>query len=206
MRRLALVFVALGSCGCGMGFGSAYVGQWRARDVVEYRACLEDEQGKCISEKESIKHEPERSYFGVVVSTPAIGASFITHDGETKTRFRLDMSTEVLWGRGRAAYGVKGSFLVDAPATLMTPLMLMGHYSLHDRLGVYAGAGVIPWARTGAETANLGGRGLFGVQWALARVRSENFWILTVEADTSFIKFDTRYRSTGVVGNIGFYF
>lgn len=206
MNRIATLAILFGSCGCSMGFGSAYVGQWRARDVVEYRACLEDDQGKCISEKESVKHEPQRSYFGVIMNTPAMGASFVTHDGETKTRFRLDMGTEILWGRGRAAYGVKGSFIFDTPGTLMTPLMLMGHYSLHERLGVYAGGGFIPWAKTGTDVANIGGRGLFGVQWALARVRSENFWILTVETDTSWIKFDTRYRSTGVIGNIGFYF
>lgn len=206
MIRAATLAVCLGACGCSFGFGSSYVGQWRAHDEVEYRACLEDEQGKCISEKESVKHVPERSYFGVIVTPPAMGASFVTHEGETKTRFRLDMSTEVLWGRGRAAWGVKGSFIIDTPGTLMLPAMLVGHYSLHERLGVYAGAGVIPWARTGTEVANLGGRGLLGLQWALARVRSETFWVLTVEGDTSWINFDKRFRSTGVIGHIGVYF
>ncbi len=206
MKRIASLSIVLATCGCSFGFGSAYVGQWREHDEVEYRACLEDESNRCISEKESVKHVPERSFFGVIVAYPALGATWVTRDGATTPRFRIEPSMEILRGRGRFAYGVRVGAVFDVRDAISLPAMLLGHYSLHERVSVYAGGGVIPYARRGSEQALFGARGLFGLQWALARVRSETYWVLSVEGDTSWIDFDSSYRSTGLTGHLGIFF
>lgn len=204
--RALLLAVLLGCTGCSVGVGSAYVGQWRAHDEVEYRACLEDAAGKCVAEKESVKHVPERSYYGVIIPYPALGAARVTHDGDTRTRFRMEPSLEVLRGKGRAAYGVRTGAVLDIRDAIFVPVMLLGHYSLHERFSVHAGLGGVPYARRGKEEAFLGGRGLLGFQWALGRVRSETYWVFSAEADTTLINFDAPYRATGLTGHLGIFF
>jgi hypothetical protein len=206
MRLLLAAAIVLSQAGCSIGVGSAYVGQWRAHDEVEFKACLEDEAGRCISEKESVKHVPERSYTGFILAYPALGTAWVTEGDRTSLRFRVEPSAELLHGKGPAAIGVRVSTVIDTRAAVSLPLMLLGHYSLGERLSVHAGAGVSPWARRGTDVAVLGGRGLLGFQWALGRVRTENYWVLSVEGDTQWIAFDRSYRSTGLTAHLGIFF
>jgi hypothetical protein len=203
MRTLLL---ALLCTGCSMGFGSAYVGQWRAREEVVFKACLEDAAGRCIEEKESVRHAPARSFSGVIVPYAAMGASFVTHEGKTTPRYRIEPSLEYVRGRGAWAWGLRVGAIFDIRAASSVPAMLVGHYSLSERVSLYAAGGVIPYARRANETGLFGARGLFGFQWALGRVHGENYWVLSFEGDTSFIKFAEPYRATGVTGHLGFFF
>lgn len=204
--RVLLPGLAFASMGCSLGFGSAYVGQWRARDEVVFRACRENESGRCLEEKEYVRHVPARSFNGVLMPYAAMGASWVTHEGRTTPRFRFESSFEYLQGRGPLAWGVRVGGVFDSPRTVLVPAMLVGHYSLTERLGLYAAGGVIPFSRSGRETGSIGGRGLLGVQWALARVYTETYWVLSFEADTLWVKFAEAYRSTGITGHIGVYF
>ncbi len=206
MSRCVLL-LALASAGCtSLGFGSAYVGQWRARDEVALRACREDESGRCMEHKEIVRHVPERSFGGVIFPYAAMGASFVTHEGRTIPRFRIEPSLEILRGRGRFAWGVRSGLVVDVRGAASVPAMAVVHYSLLERIGVYGAAGVVPYARRASETALLGGRGLLGLQWAISRPDLETYWVLTVEADTQWLQFADPYRSTGITGHIGVFF
>lgn len=204
--RALLLTVAMCSVGCSMGFGSPYVGQWRARDEVVFKACREDGGGRCVEEKEYVRHVPARSFNGVIIPYAAMGASWATHNGATNPRFRLESSFEYLQGRGRLAWGVRVGGVLDGPRTVLVPAMLVGHFSLTERLGLYGAGGAIPFSRFGRESGALGARGLLGFQWALARVHNETYWLLSFEADTMWVKFADAYRSTGITGHIGVFF
>jgi hypothetical protein len=205
MIRVTVIALALSGLGCSMGFGSAYVGQWRAHDDVEYRACLEDDTGKCIAEKERVQHVPERSYSGAILAYPAMGVSWVTREGATTPRWRVEPSLEILHGRGRAAYGVRVGALFESHEAISIPAMLVGHFSLTEWLGVYGGLGYLPYARLQKEQSTVGARGLLGFQFVLARV-GETYWVISAEADTLFIAFDQPYRSTGFTTHLGVFF
>jgi hypothetical protein len=200
------LIVALASSGCSLGFGSAYVGQWREHDEVEFKTCIEDDAGRCTSEKETVKHVPERAYWGVIVPYAAMGASWVSREGATTPRFRIEPSMEILRGRGRWAYGVRVGGVFDILEASSLPLMVLGHYSLTERLSLHAGGGYIPIAGRFSERSNVGARGLVGFQWALGRVRTETYWVLSGEADTMWIDFDRSYRSTGFTVHFGPFF
>lgn len=198
--------LALTSTGCSVGMGSAYVGQWRARDEVAFRACRDDDAGRCIEQKEVVRHVPERTFTGVSLPFAAMGASWVTHRDATTLRYRIEPAIEILHGRGPLAWGVRTGVVIDVRGAVSIPAMGVAHYSILERLGIYGGAGVIPYARRGDETGLFGARGLIGLQWALARGDRETFWILTVEADTLWVKLAEPYRATGVTGHIGLFF
>lgn len=203
---MRLVVPLLLTCGCSMGFGSAYVGQWRPRQEVVFKACLEDAAGRCIEEKEIVRHVPARRFSGVILPYASMGASFVTHEGRTTPRFRIEPSFEYLRGRGPFAWGIRIGGVFDVNAATSVPAMFALHYSLGEHLGVYGALGPIPYARRANETAVLGARGLLGLQWAFGRMQSESYWVLTLEGDTSWVKFAQPYRSTGVTGHIGLFF
>ena len=200
------MLLALSSTGCSVGMGSAYVGQWRARDEVVFRACREDDSGRCVENKEVVRHVPERTFTGVSLPLAAMGASFVTHRGETTLRYRIEPSLEVLHGRGSVAWGVRTGAVIDVRGAISVPAMGVAHYSILERLGIYGAAGVIPYARRGDETGVFGARGLIGLQWAFARGDRETFWILNLEADTLWVKLADSYRSTGITGHVGLFF
>lgn len=205
--RAAVLLLAVASSGCtSLGVGSAYVGQWRAHDEVAFRACREDESGRCLEHKEVVRHVPERSFSGVIVPYAAMGVAWVTHEDRTIARYRIEPSLEILHGRGRAAWGIRSGAMIDVRGAVAVPAMAMVHYSLFERVSVYGSAGFVPFARRARETSLLGGRGLLGFQWAFARTDREAYWVLSVEADTVWLRFAEPYRSTGITGHLGLFF
>jgi len=204
--------VALGQlAGCAIGAGSAYVGQWRPRTEVAIDACLVDEAGRCTDHKQVIETIPARRFWGVLIAFPALGGASVSHAGEHHTRLRFEPSLEILRGHGRFAWGVRGSFVGDDAGAFAFPVTGLGHLSLTPRLGVYGGVGYSPFARLvernrPGEITLIGGRALVGLQLAFSRAHSENFMVLSLEADTLLLGFDDPYRSTGVTGHLGLFF
>ena len=212
MRAAAAVVVVVALAGCSVGAGSAYVGQWRARDVVEFAACLEDDHGRCVDEKQVTTHQPARRFWGVTASYPALGAASVTSGDEVTTRLRGEASVGFVRGEGRVAWGVRASFMLDLGADLSVPVTGLGHLSLSERIAVHAGLGYAPYTRRflpdeAFEVSYLGARGLAGVQYALGRHHGGNsYWVLTFEADTLVARFDHLYRSSALTGHLGLYF
>lgn len=204
--RIALALLAC--TGCGIGAGSAFVGQWRPRTDHAYVACLEDEQGRCVDQKTVDVQVPARRFFGymVMVST---GAAIVDKSDRSDTRLRIEMLNEFVRGHGRLAWGVRASALIDIGQHASVNLMGLGYYSLTERLTLRAGLGYSPFTRTEgemSEDAFLGGRALAGMQFALSRVQSENFIILSLDVDRMYIAFDDPVAVTGIVGNLGIFF
>jgi hypothetical protein len=191
MKVLVLLLVS----GCSFGFGSAYVGEHRPRHRVDVDACLTDDAGQCTDHKQIGHDERGRQFWGVVTQFPAAGVAVV----DDQPTYRLEPSLEVLSGNGRLAWGVRSSLLFEGH-TVATPLTGIGHLSLSDRFGIYAGAGYSPYARVGDETTYLGGRALVGAQVALTRIL-----ILSLEADSLWLDGPDGYRSTGFTTHLGFF-
>jgi hypothetical protein len=209
MRRAFLAVLALCNSGCTIGWGSAFVGEWRARKELEYRACLEDEQGRCIKTHEKTKTIPARSFMGVAHSLPAtMGASWVTYQGDTQPKFRAESVLEVLRGRGPWAYSVRfgAAFDVDKLVAVMVPVTIQGHYALTEKFNLYAGGGWVPFSVRDDERSIIGARGLVGLRWAFANTYQQNFFVLGVEGNTTWVYFDESYLSTGAVGYLGGFF
>lgn len=209
MRRVSMGLLALCNSGCAVGWGSAFVGEWRARKEIDYRACLEDDQGKCVERIEKTKIIPARSFTGVTHSLPAtMGASWVTYKGETRARFRAESSLEVLQGRGALAYGLRlgAAFDVSDKVAVMVPLTLHGHYALTDNFNIYGGGGWVPFSQREDERSIIGARGLLGFRWSFANAYRQTFWVLGAEANTTWIHFDESYLSTGTIGYVGAFF
>lgn len=207
--RFLLATLALCTSGCTLGFGSTFVGEWRARREIDYRACLEDEQGRCTKRREKVKDVPERSYFGVAIPFPAtMGAAFVTHKGNTEAKFRVESAIEVVRGRGPLAYGVRvgGAFDIGDKVAVAIPVTFQGHYALTDNFNVYGGAGWVPYAQRENERSIIGARGLLGFRWSFANAYRQTFYVLGVEANTTWVNFDQSYLSTGTVGYMGAFF
>jgi hypothetical protein len=194
------VFAALP--GCALGFGGARVGQWRARDRVDVDACLVDEHGICADHKQIVSHEPERTFWGAMLEFPAAGASAVTADRTTTPEPRVETSLEILRGHGGTALGGRMGRIFDGDVDAV-PAMALEHLALTDRIGVYGGPGLVPWAaRVHADgsmtTTNVGARALVGVQIALSR-----HTLFGVESDAMWLHLSGGYRSFGLTGHLG---
>jgi len=209
LRTLRAATCTLLVTGCSVGAGSAYVGQWSPREQVDFEVCLQDEAGRCIDTKRVVSQVPGRRFWGVTTTFPAIGASQVQVGDQKSTKFRMEPSLEILKGSGRVAFGVRTSVLIDTgdkQVATALPVTAIGHLSLHPRWAVHAGLGMVPFMRAEDTNAFVGGRGLFGFQYALSKTHSENFIVLSLELDTIYVLFDEPYRSTGLTGHIGLFF
>jgi hypothetical protein len=113
---IALVaLVAIAQTGCALGFGSSYVGQWRAHEEIDFNACLEDESGRCVEEKQMVRQVPERKFWGFMMNFPVGGLGAVYYDDSTKRGFapRFDTSLELLRGSGKYAFGVRTGITFD---------------------------------------------------------------------------------------------
>lgn len=224
MRWLVFVLSVSLLSGCAIGFGSARVGQWNPHRQVDFEACLVDSAPaglaatagppRCKDRKQVVSEVPGRRFWGLFLQFPTIGYSRVSHQGESFSATRAVMTLEWLRGVGRWAVGVRGGLLVDSGAKRgderlgmsAAELTALGHLSLVDRLSVYAGLGVLPYAVSRSESTFLGARGVAGVQLALSKTHSENSIMLTFELDRTYLKFEQTYQSTGVTGNLGLSF
>ena len=124
---LALVaFTALG--GCSFGFGSAYVGQWKAQRQVDFEACLREPAGPsasgptsdgtdsaaCKDRKEVVTELPARRFWAVLLPMLQLGVSTVSFGEDSFTRLRFQPNLEYLRGRGRWAYGVRAGGIIDS--------------------------------------------------------------------------------------------
>jgi len=75
--RAALL--ALATTGCTLGAGSAYVGEWRPRTVVDYRVCVEDALGRCASTRDVVTEHAPRRFWGVIFNMFSPRPSLPTH-------------------------------------------------------------------------------------------------------------------------------
>lgn len=211
MKRLALI-AALS--GCTVGAGSSYIGQWRPRTAPKFVACLEDESGKCTQEKRVDEHVPERTFWGYMVVFPSVGVAITERDGETGVHARFELANELVRGRGKFAWGVRASVLLDVSSSIGFNGTGTVYYSLTERLALRAGLGFSPYTvEAGAmsagevqERAFVAGRALAGMQLAFAKTRSEGFLVLSVDVDRMYVAFDDPLQVTGIVGNIGIFF
>lgn len=226
MIRIAVAVVAL--AGCSIGAGSAYVGQWRPREEIAAEVCrvedappgtvidapLASGEPRCRETKRVVHEVPGRRYWGAILAFPALGAARVGYRGDTTTEVRVEPSFELLRGRGRWAYGVRASAVLDGrtqddgEAGIAGALAItgVGHLSLTEELGVYGGVGYTPYAAVLGERTALGARALAGVQLALQKTQGETFILINLELDRMYLELDDRYRSTGFTGNFGLFF
>ena len=227
-RLLLAGVVSWLAAGCSFGVGSAYVNQWRERDVVEFEVCLEDATGRCEVREQVTRHQPERSFWGVIATPLPLGrVSVNANDGDfgsldySFSGLHLEPSLEYLRGRGRFAVGARVSFRVsmEGPVVRFTsvPVMAMGHIGLAERFSVYGGLGYAPRSSISIpesedrpairDTSRLGGRALFGLQFEGARYRGEHSVVWTLELDRMWVDFgDFTVQSSSIVGSLGAYF
>jgi hypothetical protein len=217
--------------GCGVGMGSAFVGQWSPRQEVEFEACLVDSRAPgdaraergCKERKEVEVDVPGRRFWGVILPVLPLGASQVSYGGEEETQLRFQPSIEVLRGSGRWAYGVRTGLILDSSletvegpdgepmgdpdATMVAwDVTALGHVSLLDRLNAYGGLGYVPYASARGHTTSVGGRAVLGAQLALTRTHSTNYIVLTMELDRVQLRLDETYRSTSLTGYLGIFF
>lgn len=227
MTRL-LVIAGLAASGCAVGAGSARVGQWTARRETAFEACLSPYQAPaqipltatsgsapppCSDRKQVSREIPARRFWGAIYQL-ALGYGSTQHGSESFGSFRMSGSLELLRGRGRWAYGVRGGMIgSSAPAAndksglFGCDITLMGHLSVHERFGLYAGLGYLPYSTVGDDTTFLGGRGLVGLQYALNKTHSDNSMVLTLELDqVRLADLPSPYRSIGALAALGLFF
>jgi hypothetical protein len=205
--KAVIVLAALAPLGgCGLGFGSAFVGQWRPRDQVEFDACLVDDSDRCVEQKEVVTPVPARRFWGAIITYPALGAALVTEGGVRRTRLRLTPSLELMRGWGAYALGVRAGVQLDRSAAGAVPVVVLAHVSMTERLSVHVGGGSVPYARLHGERAHVGAQGLAGAQLALSRAEAENYVVITVEADTTWVGFAESYRSNGLSAHLGIFF
>lgn len=213
----AACLLALFASACSFGFGSSYVGQWRAREVVDYQVCVEDQAGNCSARREVTSHQPARRYWGMSFLFPSLGISEDVLEGDGATGVRFELGAEYLRGRGHLAWGIRLSEVLDyaGPTNLDAgPLVTaMGHLGLSDRFSAYAGVGASPYSRLSIEVAGsedrrlersyLAGRALAGLQMVLAG-NAETRFFLGLEGDTIVSRFDgADYRSSSFIFHLG---
>ena len=189
-RVLALAAVALG--GCGFQFGSAYVGQWRARDVADHDVCVEDASGRCGETSRVMAHLPARRYWGFDFTPIAMGASLVGRGDDTASRLRMETSIEYLRGHGGLGFGLRLSGLFDAggKSAVMASVLPVVHFGLSDRASVYGGLGYLPFTMVEVDTDDqgevhgfVGGRALAGLQTVLFATPAETRLIFATELD-----------------------
>jgi hypothetical protein len=205
---------------CSFGAGSAYVGQWRARDQVELDACLEDDAGRCTERRRVVNHLAARRFWGLHLALPAVGASFASIAGQPQTKFRMELSGEFLKGKGNLALGgrISGVFEPGDRSLVSAPMLTaMGHLGLAPRFAVYGGLGMSPYTRLQtyvgdvpqgpALVSHLAFRALAGAQVVLAQTHGETYVSLSLEADRLQVDFDEiDYSSWGLVSHLGVFF
>lgn len=221
MKSLMLLAALLS--GCTFGFGSPYVGQWKAREAIEFEVCVENAAGECEQKQQVTKREPNRKFWGFQLSYPMIGVGFPKIGDDQQTSFRMDMNAEYLWGEGNFALGVRHSVVFELNTGnffLSTPVMLMSHVGLSDRLAAYAGAGYSYYNQyqqsevqpdgtamvTSTDVSYVGGRVLGGLQLVGSRSHRNSRILYTVEADTALSSIGGQtYRSFGFTLSIGLF-
>jgi hypothetical protein len=208
MKRVVVAIAGAASLlgGCSFGLGSAFVGQWRPRDRVDFDACLLDGADRCAKHKQVTTHVPGREFWGVLIAYPAAGFAVVSQGGARATRARLAPSLEVMAGTGRFAAGARVAAQIEFDGARAMPIVALAHLSLAERLSVYGGGGYLPYARLHGESAFVGAQGIAGVQLALSRTRAETYIVASVEADATWIAFAEHYRSNGVTGHLGIFF
>lgn len=212
MSRWMLPLALAALAGCNLGFGSAYVGQWRAHQEVEFEVCLEDEQGRCVETRSVVTEHPAREFWGVAMTFPSIGGSRTFASGLTYDAFRLEGSLEILRGQGRYAYGVRSSVIADLGETtsVALPITAMGHVGLSERFSAYAGLGWSPHTRIESTDRVIEGtsrsvvRALGGLQIVINRTHGESRFFSAFEIDHMRSTFgDLEYRSLGLMSHLG---
>lgn len=103
MRRLALA--ALAVTGCAVSAGSANVGQWRARRVVDSTACLQTPDGRCARTVTIGRDLPARTFGGGRFAFGNSGYAQRRRDGAVTHGAFIDGYYEYFRGRGRFAVG-----------------------------------------------------------------------------------------------------
>lgn len=218
VRLAVLGLAAMAGAGCTFGFGSPYVGQWRAREAVEFEVCVEDQHGACTEEKPVVTRLPARKFWGFSLTYPMVGMSFPNIGGEGETALRLEMSAEYLRGKGRFAWGLRQSAIFDVASenTIITaPLTLISHVGLSERFSAYGGLG-FSWynnVSTGQDgmiisesTSYFGGRALAGLQIVGSKSQRNSRIFYTFEVDSSLSRlYDMTYRSWGMTLSIGLF-
>lgn len=215
-----LAGVALAATGCSLGAGSAYVGEWRPRAVVDYQVCVEDALGRCAETREVVTEHAARRFWGIHMNLFALGPSMTADERGTTSSFRGESSLEYLRGRGRVAWGIRASFLFDAAdgrTLVSTPFTGLGHLSISERLSVYGGLGLSPYnqLQTGSTdtTVMLGGstalmgRAVAGAHVVLYKTHGSTRTVLSFEADTLIGRIDgAGYRTSALTSSLGFFF
>jgi hypothetical protein len=176
VRRLALAALAL--TGCSFAPGSAYVGEWRARAVVDHEICVEDAAGRCATRRPVVRSVPARSFWGAELTVANLGVGVIRRDGDDQVAFSAAGGLELLLGRGRLGYGVRAGAAADlfAGGELVTAEVdAIGRLGLSDRFAAYLAVGAVPYgrlSRDGAapEVGHLGGQVRAGLQIVLTQV------------------------------------
>lgn len=203
--------------GCTFGFGSPYVGQYREREAVEFEVCVEDAAGGCAETSAVTRHEPARRFWGVSMSYPMLGVAYPTIEGVSQTAVRLELGAEYLRGRGRFAWGIRQSAVIDlgTDSFVTAPLMLMGHVGLSERFAAYAGAGASWYNLYSRDDGNemttdfrshLGGRVLAGLQIVGSRSQRNSRILYSFEADAAAASIsELSYRSMGFTLSIGLF-
>ncbi len=216
MRGVALLPMCLALGACSFGFGSSYVGQWRARNEVDYEICIEDQAGNCTAQKTITTYRPARRYWGFQMLFPALGIAQGAFGDKDDTAVRFELGAEYLRGRGNLAFGLRlgevldaaGAYWFDAPMATA-----MGHLGLSDRFSAYAGLGGTPYARLSldlpgtdeqkVEHSYLAGRALAGLQMVIAG-NDETRFTLALEGDTVMSRFEgTGFRSSSLTFQLG---
>lgn len=216
MRLVLCLMAACSTSACGIGFGSAYVGQWRAHDKTAFEMCVENEAGECESQTQVKEYVPARRYWGFTLSYPAIGIGMSSLDGDRSAAFRLELSSEYLRGNGRSAFGGRAGGVFDVgadTAMLSVPLMAVWHRGMSERFSFYGAAGYSPYSKLffpdmeSSITSHVGWRALAGMQIVGSRTRSDNRLIWVLEADWLAANFgELAYRSWGLTAHLSLSF
>lgn len=230
----ALLAALVTASGCGFGFGSSFVGEWRGKRQVDFEACLREPAGPsataatpeaaaCKDRKEVVTDLPPRRFWGVLLPMLQLGASSVSfRDRQDSLEIRFQPSIEFLRGKGRWAYGLRTGLLSETGGSTERrgdmeeeeinslaawDVTAVGRVSVHDRLALHAGVGYLPYAGFVGESTHVGARGLVGAQIGLSKVHTETRFVLTLELDhLAFTLGDDPYRSTSLTGFVGIFF
>jgi hypothetical protein len=161
--------------------------------------------------------KPARSFWGFAMSYPMTGIAFPTLGDTSKTAFRMELQAEYLRGHGRFALGVRAGSVLDISKDffIATPVMVMGHVGLSERLSVYGGAGFSPYNALQFDTqsedsetvrSSALGRVLAGLQIVGSSSQRESRILYSIEADAMATSFGgTSYRVWGLTASIGLF-
>lgn len=212
MRVAVLALLAVHAAGCSFGFGSAYVGQWRAHREVDFEVCVEDDAGRCRETRQVTRDFPARHFWGVDIAWPNLGASLAEIEGARDTSVRLEGSMEILRGFGGRAIGFRSSVIWDAGDTgaLSFPVTALYHVGFSERFSAYGGLGWSPYTRLVDKARDLDTvsrsvvRGVAGLQIVINRSHRESRFLWAIEVDHMRALFgDTDYQSFGLMSHLG---